>query len=138
MDRKIRFPSTFLMASLTPSFNKFELRTPCLAPTLQWGQLKELMFSTTPMMLMFTFLQKLISLRTSSMATSEGVVIMREASRGLCEEVKGEYEDECDSRVKYERRRTSEQPKMNVSVKVKGRVAESASFNSNIIHKLGI
>ena len=63
---------------------------------------------------------------------------MREASRGLCEEVKGEYEDECDSSVKYERRRTSEQPKMNVWVKVKGRVAERASFTSNIIHKLGI
>ena len=44
--------------------------------TLQHGQTKPLMFSTTPMTGSCTFLQKLSSLRTSAMAISCGVVTM--------------------------------------------------------------
>ena len=40
------------------------------ANTLQFGQRKPLMFSTTPITGIFTFLQKFISLRTSSSDTS--------------------------------------------------------------------
>ena len=45
------------------------------ALTLQLEQVYPAMFSTRPRMGSFTFLQKLISLRTSAMATSCGVVM---------------------------------------------------------------
>ena len=41
---------------------------------LQQGHIKPLIFSTTPIILVFVFLQKLISLRTSDNETSWGVV----------------------------------------------------------------